>query len=65
MMLVMLRAWPGIFFKLARCGHTLRATSQASYSPESITLTQKKFRSYQEMEQLKITVVSVKVSYTS
>jgi hypothetical protein len=44
MMLVMLRAWPGIFFKLARCGHTLRATSQASYSPESITLTQKKIQ---------------------
>ena len=25
--------WTGIFFKLARCGYTLRVTSQASYSP--------------------------------
>ena len=24
--------WPGIFFKPARCGYTLRVTSQASYS---------------------------------
>jgi hypothetical protein len=24
--------WPGIFFKLARCGYTLRVTSQASLS---------------------------------
>jgi hypothetical protein len=24
------RPWPGIFFKLARCGYTLRVTSQAS-----------------------------------
>jgi hypothetical protein len=31
---------PGIFFKLARCGYTLRVTSQASYSPEYITPTQ-------------------------
>jgi hypothetical protein len=31
----------GIFFKLARCGYTLRVTSQASYSPEYITPTQK------------------------
>jgi hypothetical protein len=31
----------GIFFKLARCGYTLRVTSQASYSPEYITSTQK------------------------
>ena len=23
--------WPGIFFKLTRCGHTLRVTSQTSY----------------------------------
>ena len=30
------------FFKLARCGYTLRVTSQASYSPEYITPTQKK-----------------------
>jgi hypothetical protein len=30
-----------IFFKLARCGYTLRVTSQASYSPEYITPTQK------------------------
>jgi hypothetical protein len=28
-------------FKLARCGYTLRVTSQASYSPEYITPTQK------------------------
>jgi hypothetical protein len=34
--------WPGIFFKLARCGYTLRGTSQASYSPEYITPAQKK-----------------------
>jgi hypothetical protein len=34
--------WPGIFFKLARCGYTLRVTSQTSYSPEYITPTQKK-----------------------
>ena len=34
--------WSGIFFKLARCGYTLRVTSQASYSPEYITPTQKK-----------------------
>jgi hypothetical protein len=27
-------------FKLARCGYALRVTSQASYSPEYITLTQ-------------------------
>jgi hypothetical protein len=27
--------WPGIFFKLVRCGYTLRVTSQASYSPET------------------------------
>ena len=33
--------WSGIFFKLARCGYTLRVTSQASYSPEYITSTQK------------------------
>jgi hypothetical protein len=32
--------WSGIFFKLARCGYTLRVTSQASYSPEYITPTQ-------------------------
>jgi hypothetical protein len=31
----------GIFFKLARWGYTLRVTSQASYSPEYITPTQK------------------------
>ena len=31
-----------IFLKLARCGYTLRVTSQASYSPEYITQTQKK-----------------------
>ena len=29
-----------MFFKLARCGYTLRVTSQASYSPEYITPTQ-------------------------
>jgi hypothetical protein len=34
--------WLGIFFKLARCGYTLRVTSQASYSHEYITPTQKK-----------------------
>jgi hypothetical protein len=34
--------WPGIFFKLARCGYALRVTSQASYSPEYITSIQKK-----------------------
>jgi hypothetical protein len=33
--------WSGIFFKLARCGYTLRVTSQASYSPEYIAPTQK------------------------
>jgi hypothetical protein len=33
--------WSGMFFKLARCGYTLRVTSQASYSPEYITPTQK------------------------
>jgi hypothetical protein len=26
--------YPGIFFKLSRCGYTLRVTSQTSYSPE-------------------------------
>jgi hypothetical protein len=31
---------PGIFFKLARCGYTLRITSQTSYSPEYTTPTQ-------------------------
>jgi hypothetical protein len=31
----------GIFFKLARSGYTLRVRSQASYSPEYITPTQK------------------------
>jgi hypothetical protein len=36
-----LSPWSGIFFKLARCGYTLRVTSQASYSPEYITPTQK------------------------
>ena len=38
--------WSGISFKLARCGYTLRVTSQASYSPETpeyITPTQNKF----------------------
>jgi hypothetical protein len=30
-----------LFFKLAQCGYTLRVTSQASYSPEYITPTQK------------------------
>jgi hypothetical protein len=30
--------WTGIFFKLARCGYTLRVTSQ--YSPEYIIPTQ-------------------------
>ena len=34
--------WPGIFFKLAQCGYTLGVTSQASYSPEYITPTEKK-----------------------
>jgi hypothetical protein len=34
--------WPGIFFKLARCGYTLRVTSQTLYSPEYTTPTQKK-----------------------
>jgi hypothetical protein len=29
-------------FKLARCGYTLRVTSQSSYSPEYITPSQKK-----------------------
>jgi hypothetical protein len=29
-------------FKLARCGYTLRVTSQTSYSPEYITPTPKK-----------------------
>ena len=36
--------WPGIFFKLVRCGYSLRVTSQTSYSPECITPTQKKIR---------------------
>jgi hypothetical protein len=31
-----------MFFKLARCGYTLRVTSQKSYSPEYTTPTQKK-----------------------
>jgi hypothetical protein len=35
---------PGIFFKLGRCGYTLRVTSQASYSPECITPTHKKIQ---------------------
>jgi hypothetical protein len=26
--------WPGIFFKLVRCGYILRVTPQTSYSPE-------------------------------
>jgi hypothetical protein len=30
-----------MFFKLARCGYTLRVTSQTSYSPEYITPTQR------------------------
>ena len=38
--------WSGIFFKLARCGYTLRVTSQASYSPEYITPTQKNHIDY-------------------
>ena len=29
-------------YYIARCGYTLRVTSQASYSPEYITPTQKK-----------------------
>jgi hypothetical protein len=29
-------------FKLARCGYTLRVTSQTSYSPKYTTPTQKK-----------------------
>jgi hypothetical protein len=32
----------GIFFKLARCGYTLKVTSQKSYSPEYTTPTQNK-----------------------
>jgi hypothetical protein len=31
-----------IFFKLVRCGYTLRVTSQASYSPEYITPNRQK-----------------------
>jgi hypothetical protein len=38
--------WPGIFFKLARCGYTLRVTPQTSYSPEYTTPTQKKKASH-------------------
>jgi hypothetical protein len=34
------QACPGISFKPARCGYTLRVTSQASYSPEYTTPTQ-------------------------
>ena len=33
--------WLGIFFKLSRCGYTLRVTSQASYAPEYIIRAQK------------------------
>jgi hypothetical protein len=29
--LVRFPPWPGIFFKPARCGYTLRVTSQATY----------------------------------
>ena len=38
----------GIFFMLARCGYTLRVTSQASqfFSPEYIAPRQKKSREY-------------------
>jgi hypothetical protein len=38
-----LKNMPGIFF---RCGYTLRVTSQASYSPEYITPTQKKIHDF-------------------
>ena len=38
--LVRFPPWPGIFFKPARCGNTLRVTSQASYSPEYTTPSQ-------------------------
>jgi hypothetical protein len=38
------RGHAGIFFKLARCGYTLRVTSQTSYSPEYTTPTQKKIK---------------------
>jgi hypothetical protein len=34
-------------FKLARCGYALRVTSQASYSPEYITPTQKNHDQYE------------------
>jgi hypothetical protein len=39
--------WPGIFFKPARCGYILRVTSQASYSPEYITLWLHQHSKYQ------------------
>jgi hypothetical protein len=38
--------WNTSLFKLARCGYTLRVTSQASYSPEYITPTQKNHEQY-------------------
>ena len=44
LLLASLKTMPGHGgHKLARCGYTLRVTSQASYSPEYITPTQKKF----------------------
>ena len=45
--------WPGIFFKLARCGYTLSVTSQTSYSPEYTTPTQKKSYSRVRTERFK------------
>jgi hypothetical protein len=42
--------WPGIFFKLVRCGYTLRVTSQTSYSPEYTTPAQKKLMVFLKYE---------------
>jgi hypothetical protein len=49
--LVRFPPWPGIFFKLVRCGYTLRVTSQASYSPEYTRPAQKK--SYKKTSETK------------
>ena len=41
---------PGIFFKLARCGYTLRVTSQASYSPDGTLHQHRKIHRYKTLK---------------
>jgi hypothetical protein len=53
--------WSGISFRLARCGYSLRVTSQASYSPEYIAPTQKKNHAFFILEKGAKRVLKVRV----